>query len=100
MVSAGSPVKTSSAVLNNGKCKLASIHFCSTGTATLKIYDHNSTTVGSADEVARLILTANSTIEFDMRNGNRNNSNPNGFGRLILLYLELILCLVLIQIQD
>jgi hypothetical protein len=63
---AGSPVKTSSAVLNDGRCKLNSIHFCSTGTATLKIYDHNSTTVGSADEIARLILTANNTIEFDM----------------------------------
>jgi len=68
MTSAGSPVKTSSAVLNDGNCKLTSIHFCSTGTATLKIYDHNNTTVGSADEVARLILTANTTIEFDMHN--------------------------------
>lgn len=68
MTSAGSPVKTASAVLNSGNCKLTSIHFCSTGTATLKIYDHNNTTVGSADEVARLILTANSTIEFDMHN--------------------------------
>ena len=68
MTSAGSPVKTASAVLNDGTCKLSSIHFCSTGTATLKIYDHNSTTVGSADEIARLILTANTTIEFDMHN--------------------------------
>jgi hypothetical protein len=68
MTSAGSPVKTSSAVINDGRCKLTSIHFCSTGTATLKIYDHNSTTVGSADEIARLILTANTTIEFDMHN--------------------------------
>ena len=63
---AGSPVRTSSAVLNNGVCKLNSIHFTSTGTATLKIYDHNSTTVGTADEVARLIVTANTTAEFDM----------------------------------
>lgn len=63
---AGSPVRTSSAVLASGKCKLNSIHFTATGTATLKIYDHDSTTVGTADEVARLIVTANSTAEFDM----------------------------------
>ena len=63
---AGSPVRTASAVLNTGVCKLNSIHFTSTGTATLKIYDSASTTVGSSDEVARLIVTANSTAEFDM----------------------------------
>ena len=64
---AGSPVRTASAVLNVGNCKLNSVHFTSTGTATLKIYDHDSTTgTGSADEVARLIITANTTQEFDM----------------------------------
>lgn len=63
---AGSPVRTASAVLNTGNCKLNSIHFTATGTATLKIYDSASTTVGSSDEVARLIITANSTAEFDM----------------------------------
>ena len=63
---AGSPVRTASAVLNTGVCKLNSVHFTSTGTATLKIYDSASTTVGSSDEVARLILTANSTTEFDL----------------------------------
>ena len=63
---AGSPVRTASAVLNTGVCKLNSIHFTSTGTATLKIYVSASTTVGSSDEVARLIVTANSTAEFAM----------------------------------
>ena len=63
---AGSPVRTASAVLNTGVCKLNSVHFTSTGTATLKIYDSASTTVGSSDEVARLIVTANTTTEFDM----------------------------------
>ena len=63
---AGSPVRTASAVLNTGVCKLNSIHFTSTGTATLKIYDSASTTVGTSDEVARLIVTANTTAEFDM----------------------------------
>ena len=52
--------------MNTGVCKLNSVHFTSTGTATLKIYDSASTTVGSSDEVARLILTANSTTEFDL----------------------------------
>ena len=63
---AGSPVRTASSVLNHGRCKLNSVHFTATGTATLKIYDHNNITVGAADEVARLIVTANSTAEFDM----------------------------------
>ena len=60
-----SGVLTSSQTVYSGKCKLISIHACEVGgsAASLKVYDN---TAASGKEIARIILTANQTVEFDM----------------------------------
>jgi hypothetical protein len=61
-----SGVLTSSQTVTSGSALLMSIHACEVGgvsPVTIKIYDGIST---SGKEVARLVLAANQTIEFDM----------------------------------
>tara|TARA_Y100000004_G_scaffold192816_1_gene254038 strand:- start:1193 stop:1495 length:303 start_codon:yes stop_codon:yes gene_type:complete len=66
-----SGVKTASAVINAGRCKLISIHAQYTGSAatTVKVFDNASAASGT--ELARIILggvdpAAPHSIEFDM----------------------------------
>ena len=61
-----SGVLTASGVVYSGKCKLISIHACEVGggAATVKVWDNAS--AASGKELARIVLTANQTIEFDM----------------------------------
>lgn len=61
-----SGVLTSSQTVFSGKCKLISIHACEVGgaSASLKVWDNAS--AASGKELARIILTANQTVEFDM----------------------------------
>tara|TARA_R100001163_G_C5056674_1_gene193119 strand:+ start:128 stop:430 length:303 start_codon:yes stop_codon:yes gene_type:complete len=60
-----SGVLTASAIVNRGQCKLMSIHACETAgsLAQIKIFDGTDAT---GVEIARLILAAGQTIEFDM----------------------------------
>lgn len=61
-----SGILTASAVVTKGHALLMSIHACEVGgvsPVTVKIYDGTSS---SGKEVARLVLAANQTIEFDM----------------------------------
>ena len=60
-----SGVLTSSQTVFSGQCKLISIHACevSGSAASLKVYDN---TAASGKEIARIILSANQTVEFDM----------------------------------
>tara|TARA_A200000159_G_C7338683_1_gene346217 strand:+ start:5895 stop:6170 length:276 start_codon:yes stop_codon:yes gene_type:complete len=60
-----SGVLTSSQTVFSGKCKLISIHACEVGgsAASIKVYDN---TAASGKEIARIILSANQTVEFDM----------------------------------
>lgn len=62
-----SGVLTASAVVFNGSCKLVSIHATEVAgsSATIKVFDN---TAASGKELARITLTANQTIEFDMHN--------------------------------
>tara|TARA_R100001510_G_scaffold35457_1_gene31925 strand:- start:409 stop:690 length:282 start_codon:yes stop_codon:yes gene_type:complete len=62
-----SGVLTGSAVVYSGKCKLISIHACEvTGEtdAVVKVWDNASSASGK--ELARIVLSANQTVEFDM----------------------------------
>ena len=60
-----SGVLTASAIVNRGQCKLMSIHVCETAgaLAQIKVFDGTS---NSGVEIARLILAAGQTVEFDM----------------------------------
>jgi len=60
-----SGVLTASAVVFDGSCKLVSIHATEVAgsSATIKVFDN---TAASGKELARITLTANQTIEFDM----------------------------------
>ena len=61
-----SGVLTGSPVVYSGKCKLISIHACEVGgsSATIKVWDNAS--AASGKELARIVLSANQTVEFDM----------------------------------
>ena len=61
-----SGVLTASGVVFSGKCKLISIHACEVdgSAATVKVWDNAS--AASGKELARIVLAANQTIEFDM----------------------------------
>ena len=61
-----SGVLTASGVVYSGKCKLISIHACEVAgsAATVKVWDNAS--AASGKELARIVLSANQTIEFDM----------------------------------
>ena len=61
-----SGVLTSSQTVFSGKCKLISIHACEVGgsSATVKVWDNAS--AASGKELARIVLSANQTLEFDM----------------------------------
>ena len=60
-----SGVLTESALIVTGQVKLISIHAAEVGggAAVVKIFDN---TAASGKEIARMTLTANQTIEFDM----------------------------------
>jgi|TARA_B100002019_G_C21264917_1_gene598846 hypothetical protein len=60
-----SGVLTASGLVYSGKCKLISIHACEVGgsAASIKVYDNTS---AAGKEIARIVLTANQTLEFDM----------------------------------
>jgi len=60
-----SGVLTASSLVFTGQCKLVSIHACevNNGAATIKVFDGTS---NSGKEVARMVLSANETKEFDM----------------------------------
>lgn len=61
-----SGVLTASTVVTSGHALLMSIHACEVGgvsPVTIKVYDGTS---ASGKEIARLVLAANQTIEFDM----------------------------------
>ncbi len=62
-----SGVLTSSGIVSNSRALLTSIHATEVGgsAATIKIFDGTS---NSGKEVARITLSANQTIEFDMHN--------------------------------
>jgi hypothetical protein len=61
-----SGVLTGSAVVFSGKCKLVSIHACEVAgsAAIVKVWDNAS--AASGKELARIVLSANQTVEFDM----------------------------------
>lgn len=61
-----SGVLTASGVVFSGKCKLISIHACEVvgSAAIVKVWDNAS--AASGKELARIVLAANQTIEFDM----------------------------------
>lgn len=52
-------------VVSNEQCLLVSIHACETGssTAEIRVFDGTS---AAGTEIARIVLAANQTIEFDM----------------------------------
>ncbi len=52
-------------VISNEQCLLVSIHACETAgsAAEIRVYDGTS---ASGTEIARIVLAANQTIEFDM----------------------------------
>jgi hypothetical protein len=63
-----SGVLTASGLVYSGKCKLISIHACEVGAgagagAEIKVYDNTS---AAGKEIARIILSAKQTVEFDM----------------------------------
>lgn len=60
-----SGVLTSDAIISTEQCLLVSIHVCEVAgaAAEMRIYDGTS---ASGTEIARIILAANQTIEFDM----------------------------------
>ena len=62
-----SGVLTASGIVTRSRALLTSIHATEVGgsAATIKIFDGTS---NSGKEVARITLTANQTIEFDMHN--------------------------------
>tara|TARA_R100000149_G_C5853689_1_gene121664 strand:+ start:389 stop:670 length:282 start_codon:yes stop_codon:yes gene_type:complete len=52
-------------IVSNEQCLLVSIHACETGssTAEIRVFDGTS---AAGTEIARIVLAANQTIEFDM----------------------------------
>lgn len=52
-------------IISNEQCLLISIHACETGssTAEIRVFDGTS---AAGTEIARIVLAANQTIEFDM----------------------------------
>ena len=60
-----SGVLTASAIVSREQCLLVSIHVCevNNAAATIKVFDGIS---NSGTELARIVLAANQTIEFDM----------------------------------
>ena len=63
-----SGVLTADAIVFDGSCRLVSIHACEVGAgaganAEIKVYDGTDNT---GKEVARIILSAKQTVEFDM----------------------------------
>ena len=52
-------------IISNEHCLLISIHACETGssTAEIRVFDGTS---AAGTEIARIVLAANQTIEFDM----------------------------------
>ncbi len=52
-------------IVSSEQCLLVSIHACETGssTAEIRVFDGTS---AAGTEIARIVLTANQTVEFDM----------------------------------
>ena len=61
-------IQTATSVVSSARCKLESIHATNaSGSAiTLNIWDSGTATDSSKVEVARMVLPANSNLEYDM----------------------------------
>lgn len=61
-------VQTGNSVVSSARCKLESFHASNaSGSAiTLKLWDSGTATTSSKIEVVRMVLPANSNLEYDM----------------------------------
>ncbi len=65
---AGSGVKTADAVVQVGRCSLQGIKATnvSGSTFTVQVYDSATATTSGKVEIARMVLAANGSLEYDM----------------------------------